>query len=42
LNHPDYEALSQTLQNLYEEKMRVNAGLIEEVQNRFAFLPMPV
>ena len=42
LNHPDYEVLSQTLQNLYEEKMRVNAGLIEEVQNRFAFLPMPV
>ena len=42
VNHPDYETLSQTLQNLYEEKMRVNAGLIEEAQNRFAFLPMPV
>jgi len=42
VNHPDYETLSQALQNLYEEKMRVNAALIEQDQNRFAFLPMPV
>lgn len=42
VTHPEYEALSEVLQGMYKEKLQANATLIEEAQNRLAFLPMPV
>ena len=42
VRHPEYEMLNRTLYTLYNEKIQANVALMEQDQNRLAFLPMPV